>query len=279
MTPVRVEESIEQYHDNQAASHSKLRTFHKKGPRAYYLRHVKGGATEPKTEALILGQAFEDYLSDNLAQELATGLSEDFQSRYAIKPEGFNGRTKDGKAWLATMRATGTPVIGQDDVEMFERMMESIKELPGVWELLQGAQPQLSYRVDYPGIPGLQSRPDWTLPDNPLLGIAHVDLKTCLDLDGIDKAITTFGYHTQAACVRMTTRVDGYFLLAVEKSFPNRAQLVHLSDDFIQLGERWVERQLGGIRACYESNTWPRVIEPTRVAHPPMWLKELESAA
>ena len=264
-------EDIETYHRHPAVSHSGFRTYHKKGPRAFYQRHVKGGHPQLRTTPMVVGQAFEDYVNESL------GLEDSF-SKYEIKPEGFNGRTKDGKAWLATMRSEKIDVLDQKDVDMFEAMLAGIQELPAVWELLQQAQTQMSYRVECDGLPGLQSRPDWTIPDNDLIGLAHIDLKTCLDLEGFDKSITQWGYHTQAACVRRSAGLDAYFLLAVEKSFPNRAQLIQMDNEFMDLGDRWLDRQIAGLRGCFKENHWPRVLESTRIAQPPQWLKDLEAA-
>jgi hypothetical protein len=151
-------------------------------------------------------------------------------------------------------------------------MAASIEALPGVYDMLNQADSQASYRVACDGLPGLQSRPDWSLPENGFVGRAHVDLKTTLDLDTFGQSITRYGYHTQAAMVALTTQCDEYYLLVAEKAFPHRAQLQKLSHAFIEIGKLWVQDQIGQLRDHYANNEWPRVRDSQITIEPPQWL-------
>lgn len=271
---MKVIEDIEVYHAGSAVSHSKLRTFHNIGPYGYHARHIRGEHKFKRTPAMVLGCAFEDWLM--VALDMMT--HEEFDAAYAVKPEGFDGRTKNGRTWLANMKAADQMVIATEDKNMFESMLASIDAMDGMMETLRQAEPQCSYRIEFPGLPGIQSRPDFSLPENGFMGRAHIDLKTIDSLNGIENSIINYGYHTQAAMVANTTTVDEYHLLVVEKAFPYRAQLIRISAGYIDLGTRWCMRKLGELRGCFETDTWPRVLETHRTVEPPAWLIAREAS-
>ena len=269
--------SIEDYHgEGDWVSNSGMRTFHKKGPMTYWARHVKrrDEAKIPRTEPMSFGIWFEDYLNESLGEEGAFDM-------YETATPDFNARLKKDREWRDGLTSQGITVITEKDVLMMEGMLEGIKDIPGLWELLEESVTQPTYRTTEPGLPsGIQSRPDWTLPQNEMFGLSHIDLKTCMELNGFESSVFKWGYHTQAACVRRTAGIDGaYFLLACEKAYPYGAQLVQLSDEYIDVADRWVSRQIAGIAACYHNGKWPRVAEPARMIGPPNWLRDQEGSS
>ncbi len=264
------DETIEQYHANPALSNSKLKDFDSLGPKAYYLRYVRGGAEKKDTAAFRTGRAFETYLLEPAV----------FEEWFAVKPEGHDGRKGPGKDWLKEQELAGKTVIDRDDWESFEFMARAIREeCQSAVELLANGIYQPTWRIDWPGVPGLQSRPDWGCEE----GCARsdwkpytLDVKTCRKLDLLisGKDIITYGYHKQAAIARLASEQGEavHYLLAAEKEFPRRAMIIEISRTFVNIGEDWATYQLSKLADHYEADHWPLTVDDSIVVEPPTWL-------
>lgn len=266
-----IEESIEAYHESDAVSHSGLRDLAEHGPRGYWERWISRTADRRVTEALTNGQAFELYLCDRTA----------FNRIYAVKPEGHDGRTKEGKAWNAEQAAAGRIVLERKDVEAFVYMRQNIHANGRAMQLIVGVAQQRTMRCDWLGLPGLQSRPDW-LNTLGYIGGGRpyaVDLKTCDNLNKLvnGKAVANYGYHSQAGLARIVAANEGiedlaWHLIAIEKQWPWRCQVIDLSEDFLAAGEAWCMRQMADLARHYESGEWPLVESESTTAYPPAWV-------
>jgi hypothetical protein len=211
----------------------------------------------PPSEALVFGQAFED---------LVYGLP--IHDRYAVKPEGMSFATKDGKAWKADAEASGKPIISRDDYDAMVAMRDSLRENGTAMRMIEMCCKQTTFRCDYPGTPGLQSRPDWDSTEGCLDSGYQpftLDLKSTISLAKLTsgRGVHEHGYHAQAAIAAETIARHGLarpasFLLAVEKSAPYRSQVIEVTDEWIQLGWGWCERQLERLAGHYASGDWPR---------------------
>lgn len=254
-------EDIEQYHQNPAVSHSKLRDFADKGPRYYFLRHVLQQIPAPDSDAFRVGRAFEDYLLNRPA----------FDSSVTVRPEGIDGRTKEGKAWLASH--TGL-VITDADFQGFKHMAAAVAEHSTASGMIAASKQQPTIRGELFGVP-CQARPDMVNIE----GRYTLDLKTTITLDDLatGRGIARYGYHHQAAMADLMLEQEGltgftHYLLAVEKAMPNRALVLELSPAFIAKGRQWVElrlREMGDHRAA---DFWPLTTIDTMVVEPPVWM-------
>jgi hypothetical protein len=267
--------SLEEYHSSKYISSSKLKDFSSRGPRFFAAKHVTGKAkSDPDTDAKVFGQIFEDAVN---------GVPVDM-SRYVLKPEGMEFRSKENKKWRDDHLAAGCFIVEPDDLERMHSMQESLRGNETALDLLRGAKAQGTLRMSYPGVPGLQSRPDWINLIGPLTSgytQATIDLKTCISINGMSSGrdVQKWSYHVQAAIVRELVRaVTGNdvrcYLLAVEKSLPFRCQVVEVTPEWLDAGWRWCERQLGKLAGHFERNEWPRVErELVALPPPPPWIE------
>lgn len=249
--------SIDDYHASEFLSHSKLADFDDLGAAGYYARHVARASKRPSTPALIFGQAFEEA-----AQRPA-----EYLTKYAIRPSSVDGRTKDGKAWIAEQEAAGKIVLTGDEGETIERMVNAFSRNRTATDLVRGAQTQCTLRREFEldALPGIQSRPDW------LLHHGSVDLKSTRAFSAFDREIANHGYHSQAALIDIVAGRAPRFLIVCENVFPYRCQVVELDASWLDVGRIWCEQQIDLLRWCVESNEWP-ACEEKRTSEIVPWL-------
>jgi len=267
-------ESIEDYHGNVATSHSQLRDYAKRGPRYFWMKHREGSVPSEAKKAFDEGQAFEHFLFE-------PGL---FEAEVAVKPEGFDGRTKAGKEWNRANENKLT--IDHDAMRSFEWMRGAVESHGTAKAMIDACEQQVTFRGQLPGLTfETQARPDLVSFEGcketdfePFT----LDLKTTLTLDKLTsgRGVIEFGYHTQVGMfdlhIRNTEdRTEGplrHYLLAVEKQMPHRAMVIQLSPTFVAKGRFWCQEQLVSLGEHIDSDHWPLTIEDEIVLEPPEWL-------
>jgi hypothetical protein len=270
---------LEDYHRAKLLSTTKLSDFASRGPRYFYNRYVVGTAKPfESSEAQDLGQAFEDLVCLERAH---------FDARYAIKPEGMNFATKDGKAWRE--EHSSKVILKADDVDMLHLMRESLMQNDAAASLVQASKQQATVRAEYDGTPGIQSRPDFLCLDGTLVTgyqPATADLKTTLTLGKLTsgRSVQEYRYHAQAALCAKTLEANGVqtrnFLIACEKVAPYRCVVVEVTEDWLRAGWSWCERQLNGLATHYRTNMWPLVDrEVISLPPPPPWVTQTNDDA
>lgn len=261
-------ETNEQYHANDAISHSKLELFRRR-PISYYRRFVGKTLARPEaTEAFRIGSAAHCAVLEPDA----------FWVRYALRPEGIDRRTKAGKEEFARFESEniGKTVIDQGEAGSVREMAVAVQNHPLASQLLAAGSPELSWRVAPAGGMALQCRTDWFNPAGCELsgGRPYVaDLKTVESLDSdafrnFERACFSFGYHRQAGFyLPLITEILGspvfdFFFIAVEKVEPFGVAVYRLSDAAISRGQDETVSDLIRLKSCQESQQWPN-LEPT----------------
>ncbi len=261
-----IHEPNEVYHANPAISHSKLETFRRRAA-LYYKKYVtREILPEPAGTAFRFGSA-----SHTMVLEPAT-----WADRYAIKPDGIDRRTKDGKAAYAEFEATaqGKTIIDQEEAASVTELTQAVRNHPLASQLLAQGEPELVWRAN--GKLPLQCRTDWFNPAGCELSEGRpyvVDLKTVESLDdgafgNFERAVFRYGYHRQAGFyLPLITEIYGkpvydFFFIAAEKCEPYGVAVYRLTDDAVSCGQDETVSDLGALYACIQSNTWPN-IEPT----------------
>jgi len=270
-------ESNEVYHANDAISHSKLELFRRR-PISYYRRFVGKTLARPEaTEAFRIGSA----------AHCAVLEPDTFWARYALRPEGIDRRTKDGKAAFAEFEAenVGKVIIGSDELGDVREMAAAVAHHPLASQLLAAGKPELSWRVEPVGGLALQCRTDWFNPYGCELsgGRPYVaDLKTVESLDSdafrnFERACFSFGYHRQAGFyLPLITEITGspvfdFFFVAVEKAEPFGVAVYRLSDAAIARGQDETITDLVRLQSCIASNVWPNLDPAFREIGLPKW--------
>lgn len=272
-----IRETNETYHANSAISHSKLETFRRR-PALYYRKHIlKVIGAEIPSGAFRMGSAAHTMILER----------DQFASRYAIKPEGIDRRTKDGKERWAEfeMANLGKTVIDKDEVAQLNQMADAVAANPLAAQLLAAGTPELSWRTE--GAMPLQCRTDWFNLDGCALsnGRAYVaDLKTVESLNvgdfgSFERSVFNFGYHRQAGFYLpliseiLAKPVYDFFFIAVEKVEPFGVAVYRLTDDAVALGQEETIADLRWLKACADANEWPNIEPEVRNLGVPAWYK------
>ena len=270
-------ETNEQYHANSAISHSKLELFRRR-PISYYRRFIAKTVARPETtEAFRIGSA-----AHCAVLEPAT-----FWDRYALRPDGIDRRTKDGKAAFAEFEAAnvGKTVITQDEAGAVQEMTAAVQHHPLASQLLAAGKPELSWRVEPSGSLALQCRTDWFNAAGCELsqGRPYVaDLKTVESLDSdafrnFERACFSFGYHRQAGFyLPLITEIIGspvfdFLFIVVEKAEPYGCAVYRLSDAATARGHDETITDLLRLQNCIKSEQWPNLPNDLREIGLPKW--------
>ena len=275
-------ESIHDYHANAALSHSKLETFRRR-PALFYKKYI--AKSLPPVEA---SSAFR------IGSAAHTAILEPkhFRSRYVIKPEGIDRRTKDGKVAFAAFEAenVGKIVISEEEHDQVYSMFGAVNVHKLASQLLSAGTAEVTWRTQ--GTMPLQCRTDWFNPAGCELsgGRPYVaDLKTVESLDdeafsNFEKAVFRYGYHRQAGFyLPLITEITGapvwdFFFIAVEKVEPFGVAVYRLSDDAVARGQDESIADLRGIRACMDSGVWPNIDEKLHELDLPKWYDKKEGS-
>jgi exodeoxyribonuclease VIII len=270
-------ETNEQYHSNDAISHSKLELFRRR-PISYYRRFVAKTVARPEaTEAFRLGSA-----AHCAVLEPAT-----FLDRYTLRPYGIDRRTKEGKIAFAEFEAEnlGKTIITAEEASAVREIETAVQNHPLASQLLGAGKPELSWRVSPANSLALQCRTDWFDPAGCELsqGRPYVaDLKTVESLDSdsfrnFERAVFNFGYHRQAGFyLPLITEILGspvfdFFFIAVEKVEPYGVAVYRLSDAAIARGQDETVSDLIRLKSCQNSQQWPNIEPSLREIGLPKW--------
>lgn len=231
------------------------------------------------SRALVFGQAFETYLTD-----MRTFDALYIQKPAEGKPSSFS--TVEGRAWRSAATAAGKVILTVKEFAQLREMKDSFTENEDAVELLEGCELQVTLTCQWPTADGvtLQSRPDFiNLKGNALSDWRpySVDLKTVDHMERFysARAPLEYGYHRQAEIVRITMRENGYgdsvhYLLASEKSSPNRTEVFEVEEELLDAASPWVFNQCLDLAAAQASGHFPRSRETgIRTMRKPAWLR------
>lgn len=285
---IRDDITIDAYHDGSNVSHSKIITFDELGPLGYFGRHVSKNAPRSETAPMRKGQRFEDFLMGWEPEVFPFELADP-----APEPKKWNANRKACKAWLAEHPDETPPelladpvaeakpwdgkrtvcrawadehplAISQAQLDTFTRMRDAVMGNATARAYIELAQAQLTVTCDYPGLPGLQTRPDFLVRDS-FLGHADVNLKMTADYNAFHRRIRQFHHDTQAGLASHVYASNGMhdvrmWWLVVEEQYPHRAQLVPIGPTTLATGERWCLKRLDDLAEHYEADHWPLTV-------------------
>jgi hypothetical protein len=198
--------------------------------------------------------------------------------RYIVRPDGLDGRTKDGKAWLA--QAGGLEVLTAEQYATAEAQRDAVLAVPELAALLESGQPEVScFWID--DATGLQCRmrADWvhTLADGRVI---LLDLKTTADAspDEFGRSVWRYGYHRQAAHYTAGMQACGRDVAAfvfgtVTNAYPFIAVPYMLADDDLARGQSEVRALLDTYAECKRTNQWPAYGAGVQIINRPAWVK------
>jgi hypothetical protein len=199
--------------------------------------------------------------------------------RYTIRPPDIDGRTKEGKAWLASVPAS-VEVCTVEEMAASQAQAASLRAHPVIGPLLAAGKAECSaFWLDPKTDVLCKCRPDWVSPAGNEGGAIIVDVKTAIDASpaGFAKAVANWAYHLQAAHYS-----DGYalatgkpvlgFLFAVVESSPPYAAAAYMLDDETLDKARDINAALGERYAtALRTDTWPGYSAEVGVLSLPPW--------
>jgi hypothetical protein len=197
---------------------------------------------------------------------------------FAVKPEGFDGRTKAGKEWAADQG--DKVVLSQRHADMIARMADTVWKHPEANAIISGSEREKSLFVNEGAI-WLKGRLDCLTKSGNIIA----DLKTCelCDLASVEKAIFTYGYYRQAAIYLRLANALGlnksrFVFIFVEKTPPHCVALYSLTDDALKIGEMETDASIRLLKFCTDEGRWPGRESGVNEASMPEWaLKQLAS--
>ena len=180
-------------------------------------------------------------------------------------------RSKEAQTWKAEAIESGMTVTCDDDFDRANAISKKFWEnrIPdGVCEVAVYSQigdVKLKGMIDFV----------------PASSRSLIDLKTTANIDGLDglqRIVTSRGYHWQAAlyldlwnAATGETRNDFLFCF-VETSAPYETAWVNLDEDLIQRGRTGYMNALAKWNECVKLNKFPRQIEGIQTISAPKWL-------
>lgn len=259
----------ETYHADAGVSNSMLSAMAKSPAHCWALYLSPDRPEREPTPAMLAGT-----LAHTAILEPAT-----MASRYVVRPEGLDMRTKEGKAWRESI-GDGVTIITADQAAAAESQRAAVLSVPYLRDLLARGDAEVSlFWGDAETNLRCRARPDWLHPTGQRSVIA-LDIKTTSDitLDGITRAVTTYGYHRQAAHYRNGLRACGMdvevFVFAfVSASYPFLAGAFVLDDESLQQGEQEVAELLDRFGECLATNRWPAFGDGLQVVGLSKWAR------
>ena len=252
------------YRAAEAISASDLKWILPPRTPAHYHAYKTGQIKREETRALVIGTLC--HLAVLEPDKLATA--------FALRPDGLDLRTKDGKAWK---EAQGDkPILDGEEAAMLKGMSAAVAAHPVARKLLEGSKREVSLFSDHRTGLKLKGRID-------VLGKGFVaDVKTAAEGDAANFAAAVFryNYHVQAAMYCQLAGVERFSFIAVEKVAPFAVAVYALSPKAMQVGLNSLNYALDTIAICTDTGLWPAYSLDEQTLDLPAWAyKQAEGAA
>jgi hypothetical protein len=199
-----------------------------------------------------------DGALQGLALDCALTEREEFASRFVVRPQGIDLRTKDGKAWAADQG--DRDLLSANDGMILNDAVAAVQSCC-VWDMIEKSLAQHTIRRDQPALGiGLQSRPDWIYPAQGIV----LDLKKTRDLTRFPAQAIDLGYHLQAALAAWCAldhgiTIEKAYLVAVEWERGARCRVLEIPGEYLVAGHEEMVRLAREVGSRLSSNDWTDV--------------------
>lgn len=183
---------------------------------------------------------------------------------YFARPEGIDGRTKEGKEKLSELgkQHAGKIMLSSDDFGTVEGIMRAVRGHKLASQLISGGRAEMTAIAEDPETGAMcKARPDYMREDDILL-----DLKTTTEAGffAFQRSVKAFRYHVQAAFYLDTVnralgheQYKRFILVVVEKEAPYGVVLYELDPEAIRIGRLEYRADLETYANCLKTNSWP----------------------
>lgn len=238
MSRVRYGLSFDEYLALPGEHYSAVKEIHR-SPLHYFSR------TRPDdSDALRIGRAIHAYVLDP----------------GSVNVVRFDG-IRRGKSWDEfKARHSDAVILKPDDLDMVERMRDSVVSHPHAKALLADGSGEVTLQFELDGVP-FKSRIDWLASDGTL-----VELKTTRDVHPrvFEREYARRLYHAQAALYWLGLRENGIDCrnikcIAVDKNPPYEVVVYRVDQETAEAGARLVYGWIARLKECQETGAWPGV--------------------
>ena len=219
----------------------------------------------------VTSKAFDE---GNLVHQV---LLEQSLEGFVRRPDGVDGRTKDGKAILAELEASGKKVMTADVYDSMSQRLESFTRSTEAMRIYDHTEIEQSHYAQDP-ITGLyvKCRPD--MQKHSMI----CDLKSTQIMATFEKQVWNLQYFVQlgfyALVAELTTGITIRELkfIAQEKSSPYGVQVFSLDRATVELSKSRARELLNRAAVCIADNHFPIYDDVTRVLTAPPWIDNNE---
>lgn len=214
-------------------------------------KHYRHALERPKvaTPAMLLGTAVH----------MAVLEPDRFYSHYVIRPSDIDGRTKEGKAWLAAN--AGRDVLTHQMSETCADMRAAVAEHPVAARWLSSGQPEviLQWTDEDTGV-ACKGRADWISADGSLVGLKTG--KDVTDERAFGRQAAALGYHLQWAyyydgLCALGRKPPSVIEIAVDSDDVHDVCVWEIDDETLDAGRYAYRSALVTLAQCRERNEWP----------------------
>jgi hypothetical protein len=243
------------YRDKEGISASDIKYILPPKTPAHYYAYITDQIKREETRALVIGTLCH----------LAVLEPDKLDKAFALRPEGLDLRTKDGKAWKESVG--DLPILDASEATMLAGMTASVAKHPAASALLANSKKEVSLFSTHRNGLKLKGRID-------VLGngfIADVKTAEAGDTQNFASAIFRYNYHVQAAMYCQLAGVEKFSFIAVEKVPPFAVAVYELSPTALQVGMNALNDALELIAQCQDSNEWPAYSTAAQQIDLPAW--------
>lgn len=250
-------DSSEEYHNQAHIGSTSLKQM--AVTPAHFLQAWKG----PKKES----KAFDE------GHAVHSVLLEQSTEAFVRRPDGIDGRTKEGKAQLEALKESGKIVLDGGVFDSLEERLNTFVKSTEAMKCYDHAEIEKSFYAQDP-VTGLfiKARPDIYKP-----GVI-VDLKTTANVRYFDKDLFKFGYHIQAGFYAMVTeivtgvKIREFKFIVQEKAAPYGIKVFKLNHNDLAFCKEKARELLNRVSVCMKEDKFPAYDDIETEIQIPMWI-------
>ena len=189
------------------------------------------------------------------------------------RPDGIDGRTKEGKARLQELESSGKIVLPGDVFDSMNKRLETFAGSKMAMSLYNNSEIEQSHYVKDP-LTGLhlKARPDISKP-----GLV-ADFKTTANMKFFERDIWNLNYFIQVGFYSLVMEIstgtvcEAFYFIAQEKSGPYGVQVFSMDRHAVSFSKEKARELLTRIAICTEENTFPIYDDVLRSVGIPNWV-------
>lgn len=199
-------------------------------------------------------------------------LLEQDLSGFIARPEGIDGRTKEGKAALAELEASGKIVLKSDVFDSLEQRLDAFCSSNEAMRLIRDAKIEQScYTQDHETGLYIKARPDIMKPGT------LSDIKTVASMGQFERQVWNYGYNIQAGFYSLVIEQMGspevreFNFVVQEKVAPYGVRVFRLTKPLLDASKAEARVLLNRCMVHIKENKFPSYDDVVTELRQPAW--------